>query len=75
MLRYIVREAGKSSAKLATVQSCWTPGPVAISVAWHASWNGKAAALGNFLKVTDSGGNTTLSIAPTGSGASTASPP
>ncbi len=36
------------------------------------SWNGKAATLGNYLKVSDSGGNTTLSIAATGSGTGTA---
>ena len=36
------------------------------------SWNDKAKTLGNYLKVTDSGGNTNLAIAPTGSGAGTA---
>ncbi len=35
------------------------------------SWNDKPATLGNYLKVTDSGGNTTLSIAASGSGAGT----
>ena len=35
-------------------------------------WNGQASTLANYLKVTDSGGSATLSIAPTGSGAATA---
>ena len=35
-------------------------------------WNGQASTLGNYLKVTDSGGNKNLAIAPTGSGSSTA---
>ena len=36
------------------------------------SWNGKNSTLGNFLKVTSSGSDTTLSIAPSGSRAGTA---
>jgi large repetitive protein len=36
------------------------------------SWNDSASTLGNSLTVTDSGGNTTLSVAATGSGAGTA---
>ncbi|WP_428393996.1 beta strand repeat-containing protein [Lichenicoccus sp.] len=35
-------------------------------------WNHRPATLGDYLKVTDSGGSATLSIAPTGSGAGTA---
>ena len=35
-------------------------------------WNGRSATLGNFLKVTDNNGSTTLAIAPTGVGAGTA---
>ena len=33
------------------------------------SWNHQTSTLGNYLKVTDSGGNTDLAIAPSGSGA------
>jgi Ca2+-binding RTX toxin-like protein len=36
------------------------------------SWNGSAATLANYLKVTSSGGNTTLAIAANGSGGGTA---
>ena len=36
------------------------------------TWNHSASTLGNFLKVTDSGGNATLAIAPAGTGAGTA---
>jgi plastocyanin len=35
-------------------------------------WNGKSSTLGNYLKVTDSNGNTTLAIASNGTGAGTA---
>lgn len=35
-------------------------------------WNNRPATLGDYLKVTDSGGSATLAIAPTGSGAGTA---
>ena len=36
------------------------------------SWNGKAATLSNYLKVTDGGGSATLLVAPSGSGGGTA---
>lgn len=36
------------------------------------NWNHKASTLGNYLKVSDSGGSATLAIAPAGSGAGTA---
>jgi Ca2+-binding RTX toxin-like protein len=38
----------------------------------QAGWNGNQATLGNYFKVTDSGGNATLAIAPGGNGAGTA---
>ena len=34
-------------------------------------WNGQSATLANYLKVSDSGGNTNIALAPSGSGAGT----